>query len=216
LRLIFTFCGLIVTFGFSFCQTDSMIFIPASIRLAYNSSLIYPGAASSLDFPVRNIELIKLKNDTFKSISKSRFISFNLGYYHHYGFHDNLYIMPEWIMRRANPGPFFTEFSAGLGYSRTFLGGTTYRVDESGNISIVPWAGYSYAIAAIGLGFGYDYTSAKKISLSFYSRLKMLVLFPYNSTFYPRPTLELGIIYKPEKFLSRKVHVVHKMKPSNT
>jgi hypothetical protein len=213
LRIIVFLYGLIVTFALSFGQTDSTKLIPANLRLAYNSSIIYPGATTSIDFPVQNIELTKFKNDsTFKSICKSRFVSITLGYYHHKGFHDNLYILSEWVMRRAKPGPLFTEFSAGLGYSRTFLGGTTYKIDESGNVSIVPLAGYSYAMLAISFGLGYDYSITKKIPLSIYSRLNMLVMFPYNSTLYPRPTLEIGIIYKPAHLLERKLTLIHKTK----
>jgi hypothetical protein len=115
-------------------------------------------------------------------------------------------------MRRAKPGPWFTEFSAGLGYSRTFLGGTTYKVDESGNVRIVPAAGYNYAIAAVGFGLGYDYSVSKKKPLCIYSRLNLLMMFPFNSTFYPRPTLEIGIIYNPVHFLERKINTIHQKK----
>jgi hypothetical protein len=112
-------------------------------------------------------------------------------------------------MRRSKGGPWFTEFNTGLGYSRTFLGGTTYRVDESGNVSIVPAAGYSYAIASVGYGVGYN---SKNMPVSLYSRLSMLFMFPYNSTIYPRPTLEVGLIYIPVHFLERKIKTFHKEK----
>lgn len=213
MRVIVFLYGLIFTFAASFGQTDSASLFPANLRVAYNSSIIYPGVTASIDFPVQNIDLTKFRNDgTSKNIFKIRFVSATLGYYHHEGFHDNFYFIPEWVMRRANPGPWFTEFTAGFGFSRTFLGGTTYKVDESGNVSIVPLAGYSYAIASVGYGLGYNYSVTKKIPLSIYSRLNMLVMFPYNSTFYPRPTLEVGIIYKPVHFLERKLTSIHKKK----
>jgi hypothetical protein len=202
-----------LAFAPSFGQTDSFRIMPANVRIAYNTSIIYPGVTIGIDIPLQSIELTKLRNDgTSKNIYKLRFLSATLNYYHHPGFHDNLYILPEWVMRRAKAGPWFKEFNVGLGYSRTFLGGTTYKVDESGNVSIVPLAGYSYAIAVVGFGFGYNYSVTKNIPLCIYSRLNMLVMFPYNSTFYPRPTLEAGIIYTPLHFLERKLVPIHKNK----
>lgn len=115
-------------------------------------------------------------------------------------------------MRRSKSGPWFKEFSVGLGYSRTFIGGTTYKVDESGNVSIVPLAGYNYFIFSTGIGMGYNFQPTRNLPLSIYSRLSMLLMFPYNSTIYPRPTLEIGIIYVPARFLEGKVHVSNKLK----
>jgi hypothetical protein len=206
--------SLFIIISSSFGQTtDTSGIIPANIRIAYNSSLIYPGATASIDMYVQNIELTKINTDgEYKKILKSRFVSLSIGFYHHKGFHDNLYILPEWIMRRSKSGPWFTEFTAGLGYSRTFLGGTTYKVDENGDVSIVPLAGYSYVLAAAGFGLGYDYSVSRKKPFSVYSRLNLLVMFPYNSTFYPRPTLEIGIIYKPAHLLERKINLIHKKK----
>ena len=199
--------------AWSFGQIDTASLHSSNLRAAYNSSLIYPGATIGIDFPVHYITFTKYRKDsTSKSLYKLRFFSASLGYYHHQGFHDNLYILPEWVMRRSKPGPWFTEFTAGLGYSRTFLGGTTYRVDESGNVSIVPLAGFSYAVAAVGFGVGYNYFVTKNIPVCIYSRLNLLVMFPYNSTIYPRPTLEIGIIYTPPHLFERKISTIYKKK----
>jgi hypothetical protein len=204
---------LIFAFQISFSQNDSARLLPANLRIAYNSSIIYPGAAVGIDFPVQSIELTNIKSDgSSKSVCKLRFLSATLGYYHHEGFHDNIYLIPEWVMRRSKAGTWFTEFSAGLGYSRTFLGGTTYTVNNNGIVNIVPLAGYNYAIAAFGYGLGYNYSTKKKIPLCIYSRLSLLLMFPYNSTIYPRPTLELGLSYTPSHFLERKICTIHKEK----
>jgi hypothetical protein len=194
-------------------QVDSTIIRPSDFRVAYNSSIIYPGAALGIDYPIQEIQLTKSWNDGHsKTIIKKRYISGILGFYHHKGFHDNIYIIPEWVMRRSRGGPWFTEFNAGLGYSRTFLGGTTYKVDEMGNVTIIPAVGFSYAIAAIGYGVGYNYSVKKRIPVSVYTRLSMLLMFPYNSTIYPRPTIEIGLIYIPVHFLERKIKTFHKEK----
>ena len=45
-------------------------------------------------------------------------------------------------MRRTKSRGFLTEFSPEVGLSRTFLGGTTYKVDDNGNVTIKKLAGY--------------------------------------------------------------------------
>src|SRR5664280_2335386 len=183
LRMILLICGLVIPLAGSFGQIDTASLHSSNLRAAYNSSLIYPGATVGIDIPVQCITFTKYRKEgTSKTIDKLRFFSASLSYYHHQGFHDNLYILPEWVMRRSRPGPWFTEFTAGLGYSRTFLGGTTYKVDETGNVSIVPLARFSYAIAVVGFGVGYNYFVTKNIPVCIYSRLNMLMMFPYNST----------------------------------
>ncbi len=193
-------------------QVDSTITRPSDFRVAYNSSLIYPGAALGIDYPIQEIQLTKSwKDGRSKTIVKQRYLSGTLGFYHHKGFHDNIYILPEWVMKRSKGEYWFSEFNFGLGYSRTFLGGTTYKVDENGNVSIIPLAGYSYAIAVAGFGMGYN-LKAGNIPFSIYSRINMLAIFPYNSTIYPRPALEIGIVYAPAHFLSKQMQIIHKEK----
>ena len=193
-------------------QSDSAISKPANIRLAYNSSIIYPGAAIGIDFPVQDILFTKhWNNGDSMSILRQRFISGSIGYYHHRGFHDNIYILPEWVMRRTPGKTWFTEFNFGLGYSRTFLGGTTYNVAENGVVSIIHAAGYSYAMAAAGFGVGYN-LSYRNTPFALYTRFNLLIMFPYNSTVYPRPTLEIGMIYDPPHFMERKLRHIHKIK----
>ena len=194
------------------CQNDSTLARPSNIRIAFNGSLIYPGALVGIDVPMQEVLLVKQWKDGGAAfITKQRYLTANLGYYHHPGFHDNLYVLPEWVMKRTKGTKWFTEFSAGLGYSRTFLGGTTYRVDEAGNVSIVPLAGYSYAVLATGFELGFN-TKAMGVPFSVYSKFSMLVFFPYNSTIYPRPTIEIGVQYSPGRFLVRTFKLVHKEK----
>jgi hypothetical protein len=109
-------------------------------------------------------------------------------------------------MRRSGTGGFFSEFSPGLGYSRTFLGGTTYEVNDNGDVKIEKNAGYNYALVTVGGGAGYSFYKKKGIPLSVYSRLNVLMMFPYNSTIYLRPAIELGVIYRPASFLRIKIN----------
>jgi len=181
-------------------QSDSIIKSPDrhyNLKLSYNSSLIYPGISTGIEFPVRPVKEKELKRLHNKYIIKDRFISGNLSWYHHPDFHDNLYLTAEWVMRKTGPEGFISEFSSGFGYSRTFLGGTTYRVSDNGNISVIKLAGYNYALITIGGGFGYDFSVKKQLPFSTFAKMNLLSMFPYNSTIYLRPVLEFGIRYTP-------------------
>ena len=189
----------------SFTQTDSLITrvrISSNLLISYNSSLIYPGIRIGIEIPVYSVNLTKNVNaGRKKSIIKDRFISVNSGWYHHPGFHDNLFFNAEWTMRRTYKNRLFNDYSFGTGYSRTFLGGTTYHADKNGIVNIIKSAGYNYALIIAGAGFGFDFSKNKGIPLSVFSKFDILTMFPYNSTIYFRPILELGLIYKPENFL---------------
>lgn len=188
-----------------FSQSDSLTIrkdVSSNLKIAYNSSLIYPGIRAGIEFPVYFVSLKKtIDSENEKSILKGRFISINAGWYHHPDFHDNLYLTAEWTMRRAKGNGFFTEFSSGLGYSRTFLGATTYQVDDLGNVKIIKSAGYNYAMIIAGGGLGYDFSNKKEIQLSVFYKFDIMGMFPYNSTIYFRPVMEFGIIYKPLYFI---------------
>lgn len=192
-----------------FSQADTLINskkTSSNLRFAYNSSIIYPGIRMGIEIPVNEIyRLKKIRKSGTKSILKERNISCNSGWYHHPDFHDNLYFTLEWTMRRKYTGRFFRDVAIGTGYSRTFLGGTTYKVDNDGNVGIIKGAGYNYAMIVAGAGFGFDFSEEEKLSYSVFSRLNILIMFPYNSTIYFRPVFEIGVIYSPVKFLQVKV-----------
>lgn len=188
-----------------FAQTDSLISrvkISSNLLISYNSSLIYPGIRIGIEIPVYSVNLTKNTNTgRKKSIIKDRFISVNSGWYHHPDFHDNLYFTAEWTMRRTYKDRLFNDYSFGTGYSRTFLGGTTYHVDKNGTVNIIKSAGYNYALIIACVGFGFDFSKNRGIPLSMFYKLDILTMFPYNSTIYFRPIMELGLIYKPGNFL---------------
>ncbi len=200
--IIQIFC---LTLNLNAQTSDSIIDRSTNLILTYNSSIIYPGARIGVEFPVRSIEIIRKKSDGERVIIKDRFITAQLGWYHHPSFHDNLYLTGGWTMRRIQPRGFFTQFSPEIGYSRTFSGGTTYTVDENNEAHIKKWAGYDYLLLSFGVGLGYDFEKTKNKPFAIYSKFNLLMMYPYNSTFYLRPTIELGFIYKPKSFLSHKL-----------
>ncbi|GAB3643751.1 hypothetical protein [Spirosoma arcticum] len=166
----------------------------AEVRLSYAGSVSYPGAKVGLALPVK--QRLRWKPNRQAYVRKDRFAVVNLGFYHHPDFHDNVYLTAEWQRRRTKPTGWFTEFSPGLSFSRTFLGGTTYRVADNGDVSIRKAAGYSYALVTVGGGVGFDFSVKKSRPVTTFLRASLLTMLPYNSFVYVRPTLELGLTYK--------------------
>jgi hypothetical protein len=189
-------------------QTDTLLSIlktSSDLRISYNSSLIYPGIRIGIGFPVNSLYITKnYDSGKSKSIVKDRFISSGAGWYHHTDFHDNLYFTIEWMMRRTHQKGIFTEFSSGLGYSRTFLGATTYQVNRNGDVNILKKSGYDYAMLIAGGGFGFDFSRRRKRPFSVFYKVDILLMVPYNSSVYFRPVMELGIIYEPVNFFQVK------------
>jgi hypothetical protein len=195
LTLIFSFFSF-----FSFSQNDNLgrnEQIPLNLKYSFNSSLIYPGARLGVEYQIKTIEVTKIKKSGKKKyFDRERFISANLSWYHHPNFQDNFYLTAGWAMRRTQLNGFFTEFSPEIGLSRTFLGGTTYKVDNNGNVSIVKLAGYYYALVSLGGGVGYDFSKIKHRPFMLFYKFNLLSMYPYNSTIYLRPAMEIGMIYK--------------------
>ncbi len=192
-----------------FCQEDSIKNITersSNLKAGFNSSLIYPGATAGIELPVAETYLTKLSGSGVrKRIVKNQFATADLSWYHHPSFHDNLYITFGWTNRRTGTKGLVTDFSPGIGYSRTFFGGTTYRVNDDGEAIIKKSAGYSYALFRVGGGIGYDFSAVKSKPFLLIYKLNLLAMFPYNSTIYLRPAMELDLIYKPAHFLPVKI-----------
>lgn len=178
----------------------------ANLVLASNSSLIYPGVKAGVELPLRTLGVNRpQKSGSPKVFTRDLLLTTSANWYHHPTFHDNTYLTLGLLNRRTTAKGFFRETSAEIGVSRTFLGGTTYQVTDEGRISREKAAGHYYAAATVGAGLGYDFGHTGALPLALYSKLNVLVLFPYNNTLYARPTLEVGLVYTPARFLHRKV-----------
>lgn len=192
-----------------FSQNADSVFVgtkSSNIKLAYISSIIYPGASIGIELPLNSSYLTKAgKSGPDKRFTKERFLTVGLSGYHHPAFHDNIYFTAGWTARRTRSNGLLTEFSPEAGLSRTFLGGTTYQVDNSGNVTREKLAGYYYALISVGGGIGYDFSKTKQKPFILFSKLNVLMLFPYNSTIYFRPLIEMGMIFKPLNFMSFRV-----------
>jgi hypothetical protein len=195
---------------FSICHAQqdtvfSSISRKAFLKISSNSSLIFPGLSAGVGIPAGNGRLNSIGIRKSGSVyAKFRIISVNLSWYHHPDFHDNIYLTSEWIMRRERETGLFSEFSSGVGISRTILGGTTYTVDNSGNVSRIADAGYFYGLITSGVAIGYDFSVRKKNCLLVFSRVNVIAMFPYNSSIYFRPVLELGLDFPAATIIKRK------------
>lgn len=182
-----------ILYGVCLAQSDSLTSANFRLKVSVNGSIIYPGAGTGIEYILSQKEASGEKYGKFKTIG---FISGNISFYHHPTFHDNLYFTMEWGKRRIKNKGFCYELDLGPGLSRTFISGTTYKIDDSGNASKVSLAGYYYAVITAGGGAGYDFSKKKSLPFTALAKMNFLLMFPYNSTLYVRPVLELGIRYQ--------------------
>ena len=146
-------------------QTTTSLVLPKpqkAIKAAYLGSIIYPGFKIGFERPYKAYQIDKSKRWGTKSVMTERYWTANLGYYHHPNFHDNLFLLLEWQKRRQNANGWFMDLAPGLGYSRTFLGGTAYTVSDNGTVEIKKLAGYNYALLAASFGGGYNWGMKKE------------------------------------------------------
>jgi hypothetical protein len=169
------------------------------VILSYNGFLANPGLRVGLEFPISSINENKINGEV--CTTRDRFIVAHFNWYHHSTYYTNLYFPSGLNFRRTNLKGFFLEFSPEIGISRTFNGGTTYQVDEKGNIYIEKFAGYFYCLTSIGYGIGYDFEKTAKIPVMTFSKINVVAIFPFNNTILFQPTLEIGLVYKPTNFL---------------
>lgn len=172
-----------------------------SIKLSYLGNISHPGVKAGLDFPYKVIQREKSGKKGLKTVLKERSVGANLGFYHHPHFHDNLFLLLEQTRRRQSRNGWFSEFAPGLGFSRTFLGGTTYQVSASGSVNQKKLAGYNYGMFTLAAGGGYNLAIRNLVPVRIYGKLGFVSLFPFNSSVHVRLMPEVGLTYSPGHFL---------------
>jgi hypothetical protein len=178
-----------------FAQNTAPQMPQTSLKAAYLGSIVYPGFKIGFERPYKVIQVEKKRKNGNKIILKERSLTANLGYYHHETFHDNFYLLIERQKRRQKMSGWFSEIAPGIGYSRTFLGGTTYKVDDAGEVTKKTAAGYNYAMVSLAFGGGYNFAMKRDLPIKAYYKVSLFTMFPYNSFVYLRPTVELGATY---------------------
>lgn len=165
------------------------------IKAAYMSSVTLPGFKVGVEIPTKVITKTKQRSWGTKTILKERYWTFNLGFYHHPDFHDNLYLLAERQFRRQYSKGFFMEFAPGVGYSRTFLTKSTYTLKDDGTVSKKSLAGYNYLMLSMAGSIGYDFSKTKNLPFKLYLKPSLFTIAPYNSSKYIRPTYEIGVVF---------------------
>lgn len=180
---------------------DDRIQQPIALRGAFLGSVIYPGFKLGLERPLVVNEYRRKRSS--RPFFRERNVGANLSLYHHPDYHTNWMLTVEYVRRHVGGRGFFTELVPGIGLSRTILGGTTYRIDDSGQVSQVAGAGNTYFMPSLGVGLGQDFSrNQTPRPVKLYTRLTLLALYPYNGALHPRPTIEVGVLYTGIPFLN--------------
>jgi hypothetical protein len=164
------------------------------LKMAYLGSIVYPGLKVGVEFPVISKLTTVNKINKVKTKNKERFITANFGMYYHPRFHTNTWINAEWLMRKTRSNGWFTEWAPSMGYSRTFLPGYNYEVDNDGTISEKRFQGNNFIQLGISGGFGFDFSTKKWNNLKLYTKGTIMIFAPFNNVIYPRPSVEFGCI----------------------
>lgn len=175
-----------------------ILLIGQNVKLGFNFDFTNPGLSAGYEhlYKSKSFEK-KLKSGKVKFYKWESIVSGNVGFYHHTGFHDNLYVTVGWTKRRVSARGFYFDFSPELGLSRTFVAGTTYNIENPDNIETKSSSGYFYPLLGVGFGIGHDFSARNKnIPLMASLNIKGIAMYPYNSLFYLRPMVELGLIYR--------------------
>ncbi len=170
-----------------------------AVRASYLGALISPGGKIGLEYPYKWKEIEKYKRGRTIVHYRERYIVLSLASYYQAGFHTNMMLHAEWTFRKQRSRGFYFDYSPVIGISRTFTDGTTYSVDDFGNVSVVKFGGDYYGILGASISLGYNFSMKSDIPMKMFLKPSLLVLFPYSNIIYPRPTLEIGLSYNLKK-----------------
>ena len=185
--------------------------IGTRLRIGYLGSIIYPGATAGLEFPIREVEIHKFGKRREKLVFREHYLSGDLSLYDHPGFHTNLYLTFSYNFRRIAPHGFFAGYAIGPGISRTFFGGTTYRVNDAGQVQAQSVGGHFYFALVASAILGKDFRNTKlELPIALSLKPSVLLLMPYAGRIYWRPTLDLGISFDLDRLMPHFLPLIEK------
>lgn len=165
---------------------------PVSISYLGDYIFTKPGVKLSMENTIRQTIL---KKRSSKIVLNSIYYPINLSWYNHKGYNSALMLSSGIGYRSLHKKGLFFGSGLNLGIMRTFINGTTYTVDDSGEISTTT-GGYFYGNINISLEAGYDFSKrSKSLPLSSFLKLNGLTQFPYNSGSVFHIMAEIGIRY---------------------
>jgi hypothetical protein len=193
--------------------TKSSISVGTRANASYLGAIVYPGAKLGLEFPLRRVEILKPRPKGEHNVWRDRFLTADLGFYHHGGFHDNLFLLAAFNYRRTANNGIFAQFGVGLGVSKTFFGGTTYVVKDDGSIDVRPSSGHFYVVPHLNFAFGWDLSKkANAHPFSIWLKPSLMVLAPFAGGIFPVPTAELGFSYRLNQLLVHPIRLITKQR----
>jgi hypothetical protein len=159
------------------------------LRVAYyGETITHYGLKAAYDYTLATH--VKSRNGARKEL----LVAPGLAVYRHPHNHWGVVVSPELLYRRTGARGGLLEAGVSPSYFRYFLAGTTYEVNEQGELDKVPLAGRSAFLPTIFVGVGRDLRVRQKASFAWYSRLLISQQYHHNAASLTRFALEAGII----------------------
>lgn len=184
-----------------------------SAHVSALGGFIYPGAKAGIDYMVINKTIQKSNsNGERKTITKNKFITANIGFYHHRDYNTNLFLQAGYQFQRMNSKGWFRSFEPQIGISRTFPDGPVYKVNDDHTVTRKKGAGHFYFSPALSVGLGKDLSvQHPDLPFSLFAKATLFTNMPYNNFVYTRILGEVGISWNFKNILSHTV--ISKIKP---
>jgi hypothetical protein len=159
-----------------------------SLRVSYyGETITHYGLKAAYEWPVWSYT--KQRNQAQKKL----LFAPGLAVYRHPHNHIGLVFSPELTYRRTSRRGGIFEAGIAPAYFRYFLEGTTFEVNDSGELTRVPLAGGNAFLPTVSIGFGKDLSIRRQLPLSWYTRLNLMQQRPYNTSALIRFSLEAGV-----------------------
>jgi len=121
----------------------------------------------------------------------------SIGTYIHQRNHVGLFLSGGLNWRHTFSFGYSPEIGLGLGYLHTWEhGGSTYKVDDDGNVSIKQKYGHPHFMPSIKLGvFGWDLREKTNIPMRINADAIAFGQYPFNNYILPNVALKVGVTY---------------------
>jgi len=185
-----------------------------SAHVSAMGAFVYPGVKAGIDYMVINKTIQKLNSSgQLKTITKNKFITANIGFYHHRDYNTNLFLHAGYQFERKNSNGWFRSFEPQIGISRTFVDGAVYKVKDDHTVTKKKGAGHFYFSPALSVGLGKDLSvQHPNLPFSLFAKATLFANLPYNNFVYTRILGELGISWSFKNILSHSVTSKHTTK----
>ena len=161
----------------------------------YGDMLIHPGIEVGYQLPLKNWQKIKSKKGVEKSKNKSLNTGLDFIYYWHKSHHHGLALNPYVSYQRTKQNGRYFQGKLSLGFHRSFVDGTTYLVDEHGNVASKYFSGQNSLYTSIAFDFGKDLRFTRDIPLRWFFQIGLSGRYPYNRSYLPSIHTGIGIHY---------------------